>query len=157
MPKALIAAALSLAVAGPASGLSCLKPDIVAAFSDAAAADEVYVIVSGRFSDGPGPRDGGTTGGEPRSYEAFFSGWTIFANGPEERINEPVRVFETCTAEWCAELPMDTEVLTFLQRDPDGGKPTLVLNACQGNLFPEPTEAMMEAITTCFAKGCTAS
>ena len=157
MPKALIAAALSLALAGPATALSCLQPDIVAAFSDAAAADEVYVIVQGQFSDGPGPRPGGTTGGEPRSYEAYFSGWTIFANGPEERMNAPVRIVETCTAEWCAELPMDTEVLTFLQRDPDGGKPTLLLNACQGNLFTDPTEEHIEAITTCFEKGCTAS
>lgn len=155
------AAALGALVLGlaapPASALSCRRPDIVNAFSDANAADEVYVIVKGRFSGGPGPRPGGTTDGKPRSYRATFSGETIHRGGPTERLNTEVIVTETCAGPWCAELNTADEVLTFLQVNESGGSPALVLDPCYGSFFVNPTESQLQAIQDCFENGCTSS
>lgn len=143
--------------AGPAAALSCLRPDIVNAFSDANAADEVYVIVLGRFDGGPGPRPDGTMDGEPRNYRATFTGHTIHRGGEAEQINTLVHVLETCAGPWCAELNTADEVLTFLEVDPAGGAPSLVLGPCYGNFFPSPTEAQLDAVQECFVNGCTSS
>ncbi len=153
---ALAALCLGLA-APPVSALSCRRPDIVNAFSDANAADEVYVIARGQFSGGPGPRPGGTTDGKPRSYRATFNGETIHRGGASERLDTEVIVTETCAGPWCAELDTRNEVLTFLQVNEAGGSPTLVLDPCYGSFFANPTEAQLQAIQDCFEYGCTSS
>ncbi len=152
---ALAAAALS---AGPAAALSCLQPDPVDAFSRANAATEVYVIVLGQFSGGPGPRpdDLSTPAPEDRTYEMTFTGHTLDRNGPAEAVNRTVRVIERCAAAWCASVPTDTPVLTFLRIDA-GPAPELDVGPCYPDFFANPTDTQIQAILDCFENGCTAS
>lgn len=151
------AVAAILATALPVSALSCLPPDPVDAFSRANAAEEIYVVVIGTFTGGPGPRPDGTTTGKERSYIAKFSGHNINRNGPFERIDRDVIVQETCAADrWCAELQTGTEMLTFLQVQ-KSGPPILTVGPCYGNVFPQPTKATRDTIRSCFVNGCTQS
>ncbi|MEM1387888.1 MAG: hypothetical protein AAF748_07040 [Pseudomonadota bacterium] len=152
---ALIPLALTLSLT-QARALSCMPADPVAAFSVANAAVETYIVVRGRFSGGPGPREGGGAEPEPRRYTATFEGVTLSANGPLEPAEREVTIEETCAGPWCAELAMGEEVLTFLQID-TGGAPLLRVSPCYGSLFFQPTEAQIEAIQYCFEVGCTAS
>ncbi|WP_172298591.1 hypothetical protein [Pseudoruegeria sp. HB172150] len=140
-----------------AAALSCMAPDAMKAFSDASAAEEVYMIVLGTFSGGPGPRPDGTTNGDSREYEVTFEGHTVSQGGPTEPLSQTVHVVESCIGPWCAELQTDVETLTFLRVDSPEAVPVLAIDACYSNVFPQPTEETLEVIRDCFANSCTAS
>ncbi len=148
--------ALAIAAAAPASALSCLAADPVAAFSQANAAEEVYVVVLGTFSGGPGKRAKGFGNAKQRSYLAHFKGHSLNRNGPFEEIDQSVIVEETCAGMWCAEVNMGQEVLTFLKVQASGS-PILTVGPCYDNAFFKPTPAQIKAIQQCFASGCTES
>jgi len=141
---------------GPAGALSWLPADPVAALAVANAAQETDVVVRGSFSGGPGPRPFGTINGTPRTYEAEFTGQMIGRTGPGQAITRRVAITEGCAGSWCAELPMDRDMLTFIEVE-TGGLPRLYVGACYSNIFQNPTPEQMESVQTCFELGCTAS
>lgn len=156
MARTLLALSVSAALAQPALALSCLPPDPASAFADANAAEEVYVVVKGIFSGGPGPRPDGSLNGEARHYGATFTGHTINRDGLAEPISRTATISETCAGPWCSEMQMDTEVLTFLRIEA-GSPPHLSVGPCYSNVFFAPTAEQMQAIQQCFETGCTAS
>jgi hypothetical protein len=156
MPLTLLASTVTaIAIAGQAAALSCLRPDVQNAFAEANAAPETYVVVLGEFSGGPGPRAGGTTGGEERTYTARFSGHLMNRDGKARSIDREVTVREGCAASWCSELATGQQVLTFLQVD-TGAAPLLALGPCYPDFFTSPTQAQLEVVKQCFVTGCTA-
>lgn len=144
--------------ASQAAALSCMRPDPVDAFARANAATEVYVIVLGQFSGGPGPRpeDPSNTQPENRVYDMTFTGHTLNRDGPAEPVNRTVRVVEQCVSAWCASVPTGQQVLTFLRVDA-GADPLLEVGPCYPDFFTDPTTGQIDAIKDCFEMGCTAS
>jgi len=99
---------------------------------------------------------GGTLNGEERSYEAQFNGHMIGRHGPAEPVSRTVTITEGCAGSWCADLPMDQDMLTFIEVE-TGGLPRLYVDACYSWVFQSPTPEQMQSIESCFALGCTAS
>lgn len=142
------ALALSLGLApGPAAALTCLPPTVERAFGAAHAAAEVYVPVIGRFTGFVPRAADDTLNGADRRYRARFAGHAMTAQGPGPRVAAEVAVTESCLGPWCPALTPEIPVLTFLQRDGAGYR--FEVDACNGNLFPDPTDAQIEALQAC--------
>ncbi len=152
--RLLTCTAVAISIAGQAAALSCLRPDVERAFAEANGAVEEYVVVIGSFTGGPGPRPGGTTGGDERTYPAVFTGHLLNRNGKAEAVDREVVVHEACAASWCSELPTGQEVLTFLRIDA-GDVPVLTLGPCYPNFFTAPTAQQVDTVKQCFVSGCT--
>jgi len=146
------------ALAGPATALSCVKPDVARTYQELDAASETYVAVHGRlFFDPAGLPEGGAENQQstPASTElpAWLSGRSLSPAGFVTRFEKPIVLDVRCLGPWCPSAEPGAEVLAFVEAR-EGGH-VLVLDPCYGKVFFEPGEQMLERAASCMrGEGC---
>ncbi len=141
MKKILVLSALALSVATQASALSCLRPDVVRSYNNAAAADVSFAILLGEF-DFSAPAENNAEQGQ--QVTAQFSGQAMTAQGFDAINPMVVDLLTTCSGSWCGHFPAPgTEVLAFAQQTQNGF--ILSLGACGGSVFGADEAPIVEA------------
>ena len=161
-----LAAALAMLAAGQAAALSCIRPDVAAAYTAAAEADESYVVLLGRLDFRPSrqPPDIDGDVNQPRPappVRADFSGKSLASNGFTREFSAPVMLEPVCWAAWCGGFPVPgQEVLLFARTEGSGGasRVWVELNPCGTQTFDQPTRADIRRVEACHQGGpCTAA
>lgn len=141
-----------LMTAGPALSLSCIRPDPVRSYQQAADAEEVYLLVTGTLSHDPASVPPKPEDGQSATMPATLTGAFLNADRFEGAFAAPVTVSLDCVASWCGQMPEPSaEVLAFLQETPTGY--ALSLGPCGGWMFVDPTEAQIERVVACHTGG----
>ncbi|WP_102109015.1 hypothetical protein [Oceaniglobus roseus] len=149
--KATVAALCLVATAQQALALSCVAPDPLRAFAEAAAAPEVHIVVQGSFAfEGAFPEGGGDTQPEPKAIPARFTGHGLTAEGFTTPLSMWVTLDASCLGPWCGSLAPETEQLAFLERRVDGYH--LAVGPCPTRLFAPADVATAESLQACIAK-----
>jgi len=157
MRIALLAALVALA---PASvmALSCTPHSVQAAFAQAQAAKERYLIVQGQLDfdlslvvdkwgkHNPAP--------ETLVIEAQLTGHSLSARGFKRPYAKSVELVLECFGPWCGQATPRKPVLAFVELGAE--RDVIRTNPCGGYLFTQPTQQMLRAVKGCFAGGaCT--
>ena len=146
----LTAATVAL-MAGEASALSCLRPEVTRAFADADASEERYVVVLGTltFDQSALPTD--TMTGEETQVPARFEGMSLTEDGFTVPTARDVTLLASCAGPWCGTATAGQEILAFMSAD-DGY--VIEVDACFSQVFAEPTPEQIDTVTGCMADGC---
>ncbi len=152
MKRYLLPALLSFA-AGPALSLSCLPPDVVSSYNDAAASEKSYVVVHGTltFDESKLPKsDLSQQEQTPPSTDipARLTGKSLSKAGFKADFDRPITVRSVCFGPWCGQPASGTEYLSFLEKA--GDTYVLAVTPCGGFDFAQPTQAMLNKVTKCF-------
>lgn len=151
------AVAVALVIAGQASALSCMRPDLARSFNEAADdPDRAYVLVTGKLlPNGPlpaPPEPGNGTERAAVSAEMIFEGRIFGQDGVGEADRYPVTVTAICLGPWCGDFPeTDAPMATLFQTGPEGL--SLLSGPCGGATHPNPTEEQIAALERCIANG----
>ena len=140
----LAAAGIAILAAGPASALSCMKPDIVQSYEYAEEQEEIYFLFKGSISlveDQSMPTDRGEMGpGEPAAtlLEPVYGSFKgeIFSEGVFVPYEATMEVRLKCVASWCGGYPDEEEALYFVSAAESNLWFTLEMPACGGTRFP---------------------
>lgn len=154
-PTVALIICLSL-VGGPAAALSCLRPEVLRSYQEAAAAEEVYVVVSGVLShDVDSVPEGRNSDSPPLSFPARLTGAALATDGFTAPFDAEVEVTLSCVSAWCAPPPpQNASVLAFLRKTEAGL--LLDMQPCQQWLFEDPEPEDMFALFDCHTSGnCT--
>lgn len=154
--RSITAAALSLALAGPAAALSCMPHDLARTYQRIDAAAESYVAIHGtlEFDTALLPEvDMANQQATPPSTRipARLSGEALGRIGFTRAFDGPITLDVQCFGPWCAQPPSGSAVLAFVRQDADGL--TLSLDPCGGDAFFEPDPAMLDQTHRCFTGG----
>jgi ABC-type amino acid transport substrate-binding protein len=136
---------MSLALAGQAQALSCLRPDPFAAFDAAAAAEEAYIVVHGRFDFDESRLPG--LNGAPMALRVGFEGLGLTRDGFSVPVAREVVLDISCAGAWCGSLTPGRPVLAFLERRADGLH--LDLGACPTAVFDLPEPGTLRRLAAC--------
>ncbi|RYH04072.1 hypothetical protein EU805_01485 [Salipiger sp. IMCC34102] len=145
MRTLLIAAALL--AAGPATALSCLRPDPLASFDMAAQSELPYLVLSGRITPIGAPPAEDQAG----AYAARLTGEGLAYEGLTVPFDETVTLDLQCNGPWCGVPPGDDPVLVFARVD--GERPLIELDPCSTWVFPAPDRQTEEALAQCLTDG----
>lgn len=152
-------AALATA-AGPASALSCMRPDPVRAFTAASEAEDRYIVVIGTFTfdEGKLPRgmvmDGSGADPRPDPIPARFIGQGLTLDGFTTPMDMTMTVQPVCFGPWCGGMASGVETLAFLRRD--GAGYVVEADPCGGWVFPQPARAVRQQMVDCLrGEDCT--
>ncbi|MCA0919024.1 hypothetical protein [Pseudooceanicola nanhaiensis] len=149
--RALLAAPALLAVlAGPASALSCMRPDPASSFTRAANAAERYVIVEGRLRYNPRSMPPAPYPTDPpleRHTTGHVEGNALSKNGFDIPFSADIDMDFVCHGTWCTDNISRGEALMFLEQTDDGYR--LELTPCGGWHFFEPTQAQLATVRKC--------
>ncbi len=134
--------------ASPVFALSCKAPNFGEAFNRAAAAEEVYSLVYGRFQEaGPVPE---YVQGKPREVVLAFIGKQLGRTGFGEMQTIPVIVKTDCAGDWCGPLPpLGDQTMAFLEQV--GSDLVLTSPACPGDYHVNPSLGQISAIRACMS------
>ncbi|WP_375175783.1 hypothetical protein [Pseudooceanicola sp.] len=146
--------ALSLTLASsPANALSCLRPEVLRSYQEAAEAKETYVVVSGVISHDVAAVPEARNADSPRiAFTARLAGASLTHDGFTAPFDAPVEVTLNCVSAWCAPLPpQHASVLAFVQKTEDGY--SLDMQPCQQWLFENPEPEQMVALVDCHTSG----
>ena len=157
MTRIILSTALALTLAaGPALALSCLPSDLARTYHQAAEAEEVYVVVTGRliFDEGKLPVvDYNNQQNTPQNtfIPARLTGQSLTLNGFDTGFDQEITLNAKCFGPWCASPVSDVSYMAFLERRATGYM--LDLDPCGGMAFPEPSAALQEEVLQCFQGG----
>ena len=135
--KTLLVGIALLALAGPATALSCLRPDAVRLYEQARDSEDLYVAVRGRIdlletANAPVPDSNA-----PAITEATLSGVALTTHGFGAEFNREVQISATCGGPWCGSAEaFDGEIIAFLKVDKSLGESdsyTLAAGPCGGS------------------------
>ncbi len=141
-----------------AAALSCAPHSVEAAFLQAQAAEEQFVIVQGRlgFDAGQLPKVDYSKQQETPAMtliDGELRGSSLSSAGFATPYQKPVTIAVACYGPWCSSAQKGTEVLAFVELGEDGN--VISTNPCGGYLFTSPTQQMIRAIKSCFVgKAC---
>ncbi len=162
---ALLSALLAALLAPlPSLALSCLAPDGVRLYQQAAASPRPYLVVLGQFhqaeldavtlSNGPGYDE--TAAAPQIVHNLRFTGQALTRRGFTFDFDRQVSLKLTCLGPWCTGLPSDAQTLAFFDVT-DGGH-LLELTACGGMAIQYPDKATLQAVARCHRGGaCTSA
>ncbi|WP_371169411.1 hypothetical protein [Aliiroseovarius sp. 2305UL8-7] len=150
---------LSLVIPQTALALSCMPYNAIAAFKDAATADEDYVVVVGElsfdkrklpkvdWSDQMAVQPDNILPGKIRGKSLTRKGFT-------NDFTRDITINVQCAGPWCASLT-EGRYLTYLKRV--NGTYTLAVNPCGGFAFADPDKDTLKRVTACMqGKRCNA-
>ncbi len=149
--KHILSAAAIVLAAQPVFALSCMAPDVADSYQTAANSPDSYVVVHGYLSHHIKTVDHSTGDvNNPRevSFQAQLSGNFLTAEGFNEAYALPVTVNLRCMVAWCGSLPKAGRVLAFVHQTSLGHQ-ILDIGPCGGELFADPTAAMLERVYAC--------
>ena len=152
-----LAAAMSFS-ASSAHALSCLRPDPVTTFLQAAASSDSYAVLYGDFAfDGSTMPtfDGQSEPEEPDPVPARFSGAALTTEGFTLPYDTELWLQPTCAGPWCGGMQPSNNVLAFV-RDRGDGTYELELGPCQFWAFFDPSRDELSKMTACMngAESC---
>lgn len=159
MIRALLISALAL-VPVSAQALSCMPHSVQAAYLQADAAEERFVIVRGLldFDRRALPKvDWDNQQDTPPVTEipATLHGKSLSGGAFHLPFEKDVTLLVECIGPWCASVPEGAEVLAFVELR-DGMPDRIATNPCGGYLFPTPTPIMIRGVESCAAgEACT--
>ena len=142
-----------------ATALSCMPHSVEAAFLQAQAAQERFVVVRGRleFDARKLPKvDYDNQHDTPAMtlVEGELRGASLSAAGFSTPYRKNVTIAVACFGPWCASAKNGTDVLAFVEVGAEGN--VISTNPCGGYLFTAPTKKMIGAGKSCFAgQACT--
>ncbi len=157
MKHILLAVALAM-ISGQAQALSCIRPDPIETFKRVAAAPESYFVLYGELTFDedllpPGTRDISTP--VPGPISANFAGTGLTKQGFTSSYVSPVTLDIQCVANWCGSARSGGDALYFVEAtDPPV---TMVAGACGGMIFPDPSQAVLDMLTSCMQGGACSS
>lgn len=142
--------------ASQVSALSCMSPDPVRTFQNAAAASETYYVLYGTFDFDAKllPKDtiGIDTPVQPAPISAIFRGNGLSKTGFDLRFDQLVTIQPVCAGPWCGSTSPNVPALAFVRVDGD----QLVVEAgpCGGQIFAKPTQAQLDSVSQCINGNC---
>ncbi len=152
--KALALAVMVAMIAGQAAALSCMRPDPVRTFTQIAADDATYYVLYGTldFDVEKLPQGVANTARTPDPITARFTGKGLSTTGFDTPFVRDVTVQPTCAGSWCGSAPAHTPSLIFAKVTGDA----IIIEAspCGGFIFPEPSTAVLDAMTKCMSETC---
>lgn len=149
---------LALIAAGPASALSCAQASVAGTYGYAADSPADYVVAVGSLNatglSNP-PQGAVALGGDINqmvgyTQPAHFNGMAFTGEAFTSPLNTPIIADVTCTVAWCGSYSNEAYGLFFFRRDANGTH-VLEIHACPGNVFPNPTPAQLQQVTSCYA------
>ena len=147
-------AALMLVLPAQGWALSCLPHSVEAAFTNAVAAPEDYVIVRGslKFDARALPKVDYRHQRETppmTRIDAVLRGQTLTSAGFSLPFDRRVTLEVACYGPWCAKPLSGSDVLAFVQHGKDGLM--VAADPCGGFLFDTPKPAVIRKVKACFA------
>ena len=150
-----VACLIALLVSGQVQALSCMRPDAVASYINAAEAADVYYVILGEVTlDRPAPArpDTGTYNEAPNNaVRGEITGKSLGPNGFQTSVNLGVKVHSLCAGPWCGPFPPRGPALMFVKNDQP--RPVLEMDPCSTQYFGNPTPEMIEKVQTCHRGG----
>lgn len=142
--------------AGQASALSCISPDPVRAYENAAAASETYYVLYGTFDFDAkvmpkSTRAAGATA-EPAPVSAMFRGNGLSKTGFNLRFDQAVTLQSMCAGPWCGTATPHIPALAFVRVD--GDQLVVEIGPCGGQVFENPTQSDLDTIVQCINGNC---
>lgn len=153
MKRGFILSVMLAVLASPAVALSCLRPDVVRSYHQAAGAEEHYVVVHGelRFDQSRLP-DAELNDSPPSTRIAAKLSGHALSNGTfSHPFDRSIKLDVLCFGPWCGVAKSGVDYLAFLEVR-EGGY-ILKINPCGGQAFAEPTPEMLRQVEQCNAGG----
>lgn len=154
MKNLLTAICLMLLSANQSLALSCMTPQVEAAFIQHSEAKERYILVSGTLTNKRnvvlGPLTQGV-GARSENFTATFVGHQANRAGFGRPIKISVAVSAECGGPWCGSVTVDTPMMTFLEVTAYGHD--LTVGPCGGSVFYNPTADQTEQALQCLRGG----
>lgn len=147
-------AAMIALIAGQASALSCMRPDPVSAYQQAADAQGVYYVLYGAldFDAIELPKGVENNPRAPAPISAMFHGNGLSPEGFNLRFDQPVTVQPICAGPWCGQVAPHTAAIVFVQALDD--HLLLEVGPCGGQVFEQPSQADLDAMVQCANGNC---
>ncbi|WP_246162220.1 hypothetical protein [Roseovarius faecimaris] len=135
------------------SALSCMRPDVVRTYTQAAEAEEHYVVVHGtlRFDEQRLPEAVMNESPPSTKIPARITGMALSGSRFDTPFDHEITLEVLCFGPWCAGASSGVSYLGFLEVK--GGAYTLTVDPCGGNGFAEPTEEALRQVELCHAGG----
>ncbi len=153
MKPLLLAAALAM-ISGQANALSCLRPDPIETFKRLAAAPESYFVLYGELTFDEAQLPDGVSMNqmrEPDPIPARFEGKGLTRQGFTNDYFSDVNLQIGCAGSWCGSARSGGDAIYFVAAtDPPV---TMQAGACGGMIFEDPSEAVLDMLTTCMQGG----
>lgn len=139
-------------LAGAANALSCLPPDALRLYRQAAESEDLYVIVRGRLAptpeiavpevspDGSGPQD------QMTSTRVRMTGVALGSERFDQAFDRRIDVEVRCLSIWCGAPVTDRDILAALRLSDD--VPVLEIGPCGGMAMPLE-DADMDSLLEC--------
>lgn len=151
-----LAILLMLLLPMQAAALSCLRPSVARTYIKAAAADETYIIASGRltFDQGSLPKGGNNDAPRMTHIPARLVGKSMTSDGFKVPFDHDITLEVACFGPWCGGAQNGAQVLAFVKRQ--GARYALSVTPCGGMVFANPKPAMLKQVLRCHRGGdCT--
>lgn len=156
MKRLVAASSLLLAIAGPAKALSCMETTLEQQFNRAVDASERYAVVAGTLvfdSDKLPKTDWGNQASTPPEtfIDARITGKALTTDGFTQSYRKSVTLVVQCAGPWCGGARSGTEYLAFINVDQN--PPRIVVSACPGRIFADPSAEQKRSVVACFKAG----
>ena len=153
MKPTLCAAVLAM-ISGQAHALSCIRPDPIETYKRVVAAPESYFVLYGELVFDESLLPLGTRNISdplPAPIAAEFNGTGLTRQGFTSTYVSPVTLEIRCVANWCGSASSGGNALYFVE----ASEPpvTMVAEACSSMIFPEPSQAVLDMLTSCMQGG----
>lgn len=149
-----IAAFLALLAGAPAHALSCLPPDALRLYDNAAESEDFYAIVTGRLHPDGDIAIPEVDVNNQKNAEATtrvrMSGKVLGSKGFAQEFEREIDVTITCLSIWCGGAITDQDVLAALRLTDD--VPVLEIGPCGGNAMPL-AQADIDGLLKCHRQG----
>lgn len=152
--KSLLLAAALATVSAQAQALSCMRPDPIATFQQLAAAPESYFVLYGELTFDEADLPEGVSMNqfrEPDPIAARFEGKGLTREGFTNDYYSDVTLQVGCAGPWCGSARSGVDAIYFVAAtDPPV---TMQAGPCGGMIFEEPSDAVLEMLTSCMQGG----
>lgn len=152
--KHLLLAAMIATVAGQVHALSCIRPDPIETFQRLAAAPESYFVLYGEMTFDEAELPAGVSMDQfraPDPISARFEGKGLTRAGFTNDYVSDVTLQIGCAGPWCGSARSGVDAVYFVAAtDPPV---TMQAGPCGGMIFEEPSDAVLEMLTTCMQGG----
>ncbi len=153
MKPILLAATLAM-ISGQAHALSCTRPDPIETFQQLAAAPEGYFVLYGQMTFDENALPAGVSMDqtrEPDPIPARFEGKSLSQEGFTRDYFGNVMLQVGCAGSWCGSARSGADAVFFVA---SSDRPvTLQAGPCGGRIFEEPSQAVLDMLTSCFQGG----
>ena len=141
-------------IAGQAQSLSCMRPEPIATFQQLADAPESYFVLYERLSFDDGKLPTGVSLDQTRKADpipARFEGKALSSGGFTIDYAHEAVLEIGCAGPWCGSAKSGVDALFFVVAS--GPPVTILAEPCGGRIFEEPTQEVIDMLTTCMQGG----